>query len=134
VGGLRILKGSHKAGFLAPRLAPGPGGNTVDVDPTLDWLQTDYRAGDLLLFKALTVHAATENQTPDRIRLSTDFRYAGLSHTVTEHWLQPHYHELGVGEFTWDVIKKDWRNSPTAQYWERVPNLKTKPRVVIKAE
>jgi hypothetical protein len=126
VGGLKILRGSHKAGFLAPQPAPGPGGNTVDVDPTLEWLQADYRTGDVLLFKALTVHAAAENHTPDVLRLSIDFRYAGESHTITEPWLKPHFHWLGE-PFTWDVLDKEWRNSPTARYWERLPNLKTKP-------
>lgn len=125
VGGLKILKGSHKAGFLAPRPAPGPGGNTVDVDPTLEWLQGDYRAGDLLLFKALTVHGAAENHTPDKIRLFMDFRYAGLSHTISQHWLEPHYRCLG-DEFTWNVIEKEWRDSPTAHRPLLAENTKLK--------
>lgn len=126
VGGLRILKGSHKAGFLAPQPAQGPGGNTVYVDPTLEWFQSDYRIGDLLLFKALTVHAAADNHTPDVLRLSIDFRYAGESHTITDLWTQPHFHWLGE-PFTWDTLDKDWRDSLTSRYWERLPNLKTKP-------
>ncbi|MBI4553142.1 MAG: phytanoyl-CoA dioxygenase family protein [Candidatus Latescibacteria bacterium] len=126
VGGLRILKGSHKAGFLAPRPAPGPGGNTVWVDPSLEWLQSDYRTGDLLLFKSLTVHAAADNHTPDVLRLSMDFRYAGESHTITDAWLKPHFHWLG-DPFSWEVLDKEWRDSPTARYWERLPNLKVKP-------
>ena len=127
VGGLKILKGSHKAGFLPPHPAPGPGGKAVDVDPGLEWLQADYRTGDLLLFKSLTVHAAADNHTPDRLRLSIDFRYAGESHTITEPWLQPHFHWLG-DSFSWDALDKDWRHSPTARYWEHLPNLKTRPR------
>ena len=126
VGGLKALAGSHKAGFLAPRPAPGPGGNTVHTDPTLEWLQTDYRVGDVLLFKSLTVHAAADNHTSDVIRLSIDFRYAGISHTITEGWLQPHFHWLGDA-FSWDVLDREWRDSPTARYWERLRGLKTKP-------
>jgi hypothetical protein len=126
VGGLKVLAGSHKAGFLVPRPAPGPGGRAVDVDQTLDWLQADYRAGDLLLFKALTVHAAADNHTPDVIRLSTDFRYTGLSQTITDGWLKPHFFWLG-DPFSWDVIDAAWRDSPTARYWERLPGLKVKP-------
>ncbi len=126
VGGLKVLKGSHKAGFLMPKSAPGPGGNTVDTDSSLEWLQTDYRTGDLLMFKSLTVHAAADNHTPDVVRLSMDFRYAGESHTITDSWLHPHFSWLG-DPFSWDVLDKDWRDSPTARYWERMPNIKTKP-------
>jgi hypothetical protein len=39
VGGLRVLAGSHKAGFLEPRPDPGPGARTCDVDPSLEWVQ-----------------------------------------------------------------------------------------------
>ena len=126
VGGLKILKGSHKAGFLLPRSAPGPGGNVVDVDAALEWLQADYRIGDVLLFKSLTIHAAADNHTPDTIRLSIDFRYAGESHTITESWLHPHFHWLGDA-FSWDTLDKDWRDSPTARYWEQIEGLKIKP-------
>ncbi|MSS72977.1 MAG: phytanoyl-CoA dioxygenase [Candidatus Latescibacteria bacterium] len=126
VGGLKLLKGSHKAGFLRPRPAPGPGGHAVALDPTLEWVQSGYYAGDLLLFKSLAVHAAADNHTPDVLRLSVDFRYAGESHTITEPWLKPHFHWLG-DPFSWDVLDKDWRDSPTARYWERLPHLKAKP-------
>ena len=50
VGGLQVLAGSHKAGFLIPRKAPGAGGNVVPVDPTLTWRASPYRAGDVLLW------------------------------------------------------------------------------------
>ena len=125
-GGLKLLKNSHKSGFLIPRSAPGPGGNTVDVDADSVWLQTDYRAGDILLFKSLTVHAAADNHTEDVIRLSIDFRYTGYSHTISDSWLQPHFHWLGA-PFDWETLQTDWRDSPTANYWQHIPNLKVKP-------
>ncbi len=125
VGGLRVLAGSHKAGFLRPREAGGPGGYTVDVDPTLTWHQSDYRAGDLLMFKALTIHASAPNHTPDVLRLSMDFRYTGESHAITADCLKPHFFWLG-DPFSWEVLDRDWRDSPTARYWERIPNIKTK--------
>lgn len=124
VGGLKILKGSHKAGFFTPRPASGPGGDVVDADPSLDWVQSDYRAGDLLLFKALTVHGAALNHTPDVLRISSDFRYAGISHTIKDTWLQPHFHWAG-DQFTWDALDRAWRASPTARYWQKIPNIKT---------
>ena len=123
VGGLKLLVGSHKSGFLVPRPAPGPGGNIVPIDSNLEWFQTDYRMGDLLLFKSLTVHAAADNHTQDVLRLSIDFRYAGESHVITEGWLQPHFNWLG-DPFSWDELDKDWRDSPTARYWEQLPDLK----------
>ena len=27
-----------------------------------------------------------------------------------------------------NVLDKDWRDTPTARYWERLPHLKTRPR------
>ena len=106
--------------------APGPGGNTVDVDADSVWLQTDYQAGDILLFKSLTVHAAADNHTEDVIRLSIDFRYTGYSHTISDSWLQPHFHWLG-SPFDWETLQADWTDSPTANYWQHIPNLKVKP-------
>ncbi|MDA0322273.1 MAG: phytanoyl-CoA dioxygenase family protein [Verrucomicrobia bacterium] len=126
VGGLKLLSESHKAGLLTTMPAPGPGGNIVAVDPDLEWHQSDFRAGDLLIFLPLTVHAAAENHTPDRLRISIDFRYAGESHTISQTWMQPHYHWFG-DEFSWDALDKEWRDSPTARYWERLPNVKARP-------
>lgn len=123
VGGLKILEGSHKAGFLEPRPASGPGGNTVDIDPSLEWVQSSYQCGDILLFRTLCVHAAAPNSTPDVMRLSADFRYTGESHVMTDEWLQPHFVDLGE-PFTWETIEKEWRASPTAHYWDRVPKMR----------
>ena len=125
VGGLKILAGSHKAGFLEPRVADGPGARIVDVDPGLEWHQSGYQSGDVLLFKSLTVHAAATNLTPDVLRLSVDFRYTGESHTIAEKWLRPHFDDLGE-PFIWDTLEEEWRDSPIARYWERLPRLKTK--------
>lgn len=126
VGGLKLLVGSHKAGFLTAHEAPGPGGHAVPVDPDLDWYQTDYRAGDVLIFKALTVHAAADNHTGDVLRLSMDFRYTGISHSIVDSWMHPHFHWLGE-PFTWETLEEGWRDSPTAHYWEKLPRIKTKP-------
>lgn len=124
VGGLRILEGSHKAGFLEPRPARGPGHRTVDIDPDLAWVHSSYHSGDLLLFKMLTIHAAANNQSPDRLRLSIDFRYTGESHVVNDEWLVPHIASSGDGPVTWDMLEAEWPDSPTAHYWERLPKMK----------
>ena len=125
VGGLKILEGSHKSGFLAPRSAPGPGGRAVDVDPRLTWRQSEYRCGDILLFKMLTVHAAANNLTQDKLRLSADFRYTGASHVIAEEWFHPHSWESGE-PFSWDAIEAGWRDSPVAHYWSRFSDLHVK--------
>jgi len=124
VGGLKVLAGSHKAGFFAPRPAPGPGGNTVYVDPTLPWVSSPFTAGDILLFHQLTVHGARENSTPDRLRLSIDVRYAGVSHTLTEEWFKPHFWWLGE-KFSWDNLDRNWKDASLRRYWERGPKIKT---------
>ena len=97
-----------------------------DVDPNLEWHQSDYHAGDMLLFKSLTIHGAASNHTPDVLRLSMDFRCTGLSHTVTEDVLKPHFFWLGEPFSSWDALDRDWRDSPTSRYWERAPMPKTK--------
>ncbi len=123
VGGLKVLAGSHKAGFLEPRPAGGSGGRTVDVDPTLEWHHSGFRCGDILLFKMFTVHAAAANRTPDKIRLSIDVRYTGTSHAIGERWLRADPPDVGE-PFTWDTLDKEWRDSPVARYWERGYDLK----------
>ncbi len=125
VGGLKILEGSHKSGLLEPKPATGPGGRVVDIDPSLAWRQSEYRCGDILLFKMLTVHAAAENLTPDRLRLSADFRYTGASHVIAEEWFQPHAWERGE-PFSWEAIESGWKDSPVAHYWNGFPDLKIK--------
>jgi hypothetical protein len=124
VGGLQVLAGSHKTGFLVPRKAQGPGGNTVPIDPTLPWVASDFRAGDLLMFLQLTIHGARPNHTPDRLRLSMDFRYTGISHCISENWLKPHFNWLGP-RFSWDNLDKNWKDQSLRRYWERIPGLRT---------
>ncbi len=122
---LKLLENSHKSGFLIPHSAPGLGGNAVSVPKNSKWLQTNYRAGDILLFKSLTIHAAADNYTQDVIRLSIDFRYTGFSHTIAESWLKPHFHWLGSPD-DWDTLQAGWQDSPVANYWHHIPNLKSK--------
>ena len=125
VGGLKILAESHKAGFLEPRPAPGPGGRIVEVDPELEWHQSGFRSGDVLLFKALTVHAAAANLTKDRLRLSADYRYTGSSHVVADEWFLPHF-SADPELYTWEKLEKGWQDSPVAHYWDRWPKVKTR--------
>jgi len=127
VGGLKVLAGSHKGGFLIPHPAPGPGGQTVDVDSNLPWVASDFRAGDLLAFHGFVVHGARENHTPDRIRLSMDFRYAGISHTITDVPMNPHRNWAYPKKFSWDNLDADWQDQELKRYWERGPKMKIVP-------
>ena len=47
----------------------------------------DYKAGDLLTFNMLTVHAALDNRVPDSLRLSSDSRYQKASEPIDERWV-----------------------------------------------
>jgi len=52
------------------------------------WLTTPlYRAGDVLVFTVFTVHAGMDNQTANRIRLSSDSRYQLASEPADERWI-----------------------------------------------
>lgn len=51
------------------------------------WLTTDYRAGDLLVFNMVLVHASLDNQSADRLRLSSDSRYQRASEPADERWV-----------------------------------------------
>ena len=49
------------------------------------WLASDYRAGDVILFGMHTMHASTTN-TSHRFRLSCDVRYQPASDPVDKRW------------------------------------------------
>ena len=51
------------------------------------WLTADYRAGDLLIFTMYTLHASLDNQSADRLRLSSDTRYQRASEPIDERWI-----------------------------------------------
>jgi len=114
-GTLAICAGSHD-GPEFERLRSTYGKMDVDRDHTegwftespqeiLDlfggkWLTTDFRAGDVLIFGLLTLHASTTNTT-DRFRLSCDVRFQPGSDPVDERW--------GGTELSGNY---EWGNSP----------------------
>ena len=51
------------------------------------WLTADYRMGDLLVFGMFLVHASLDNQSADRLRLSSDSRYQLASEPADERWV-----------------------------------------------
>jgi ectoine hydroxylase-related dioxygenase (phytanoyl-CoA dioxygenase family) len=91
LGGLALVEGSHRGGFRPHQPAIGAGGSGIPArDIHGRWLSTDYLAGDLLLFHAFTIHGALENRSPNRIRLSLDYRYQRADAPVDESSLRDH--------------------------------------------
>ena len=116
-GALGVLEGSHKQGVLPVFKAGGPGGLAVETSTLgLTWRAADFRAGDVLLFHSHTVHAATHNQTRDRLRVSVDYRYQAVSDPVINDGLLPHF-----GRTDWEQIYEGWQKEDLQFYWEKLP-------------
>jgi ectoine hydroxylase-related dioxygenase (phytanoyl-CoA dioxygenase family) len=91
LGGLALVEGSHRGGFRSHQPAIGAGGSGIrQSDIHGRWLSADYFAGDLLLFHAFTIHGALENRSPNRLRLSLDYRYQRADAPVDESSLREH--------------------------------------------
>jgi hypothetical protein len=125
-GGLRILRGSHKRGIVPIHRAAGAGGTATDDrndDP--NWVTTDYRAGDLVMFHSLTVHAGIPN-TSDRLRLSSDFRYQSVRQPVCEGTLKPHFFQMRDFPVPdWPILARGWSTTR----WIEAPPVEIAPFV-----
>jgi ectoine hydroxylase-related dioxygenase (phytanoyl-CoA dioxygenase family) len=117
LGGLAILRGSHHYGVLELDTHLGPGNRKAVLPERLleehRWVTTDYAAGDVLLFRALTVHAALHNASEFFMRLSVDFRYQLEGEELTAGCLLPHFERL-----SWDEIYAGWRSKKYQYYWK----------------
>jgi ectoine hydroxylase-related dioxygenase (phytanoyl-CoA dioxygenase family) len=97
LGGLAVLPGSHKRGFIEHRLHAGKkyAGHGLDDDQLPvspdSWVGGDFEAGDFLVFHSLTVHKAMPNLTRDRLRLSTDNRYQRAGDEIADVSKKTHY-------------------------------------------
>jgi hypothetical protein len=117
LGGLEVLAGSHRLGVQPVHAAPGAGGLGIATEELgLAWAGGDFRAGDVLLFHSLCIHRGRDNHTPDRVRLSVDYRYQPASQPVTTHSLLPHFNRL-----PWEEIYRGWQDSALQYYWQRFP-------------
>jgi hypothetical protein len=125
LGGLAVLKGSHKVDrVLEHHFSLGAG--SLHVDPTThselndEWHTTDYEVGDTLIFPALTIHKALPNLTDDRLRVSLDNRYQRVGDPIAEHMLNPH---LGsMSPLTWDDVYENWDSDEYQYYWKKHDN------------
>lgn len=114
LGGLAVNRGSHRYGMLETTEGVGPGGRQVPVEDDSAWVGGDYACGDVIILHSLTIHQGRDNLTPDRLRLSADYRYQPRSHPVREDSLQPHMNWL-----TWEEIYGQWDgDDPVKYYWK----------------
>jgi ectoine hydroxylase-related dioxygenase (phytanoyl-CoA dioxygenase family) len=81
LGPLSVLPGSHVAGLL-PHDGQGVGRQGVRLTDEARFAATALAAGDSIMFNCLTVHRALPNLTPNRVRLSVDYRYQPASEPI----------------------------------------------------
>ena len=115
LGGLMILEGSHKRMDLLKNYVfrdvdsycenkPGQQeraekeewafSGTLSHNPPMvrnkfggRWVTTEFEAGDFLTFGMFTVHASLDNQTENRLRISSDSRYQRASESIDDRWV-----------------------------------------------
>ena len=114
LGGLAVLRGSHRRGILPVHEREGAGGLGVN-DDCLDgeWVTSPFERGDTLFFHSKTVHQGLPNETGDRIRLSVDYRYQKMTDKIMEKNLGVHQ-----GRLTWPEVYADWESDRYQYYWE----------------
>jgi ectoine hydroxylase-related dioxygenase (phytanoyl-CoA dioxygenase family) len=117
LGALAVMPGSHKSGIFPVHSAYGAGGLGIDTDALpYGWATTDFKVGDVVIFHSHTIHKALPNLSPERIRLSADFRYQGVSRPVTESCFQPHHAQVG-----WEEVYAGWKSQQYQYYWRDLP-------------
>lgn len=115
LGGLRVMRGSHRLGVLPVRAARGGGGRAAIVDDLdQEWRHGDFAAGDVLVFHSLTVHRAVPNTLKDHLRLSVDYRYQPISLPIEDKSLRPHCDVL-----EWDEVYAGWTATDLQYYWHQ---------------
>lgn len=115
LGGLAVLKGSHKQGVFAVTPAAGAGGlESILCNIDLPWIEHDYEIGDVLTFHSCTVHKSLPNLMGNRVRLSCDYRYQPGDEDIEEKSLKPHGL---VGE--WADLYAGWPDSDLKYYWTK---------------
>ena len=116
LGGLSVLQGSHRKGYLPVQPARGAGGFAVPLcSNETQWVEGDYEIGDVLTFPCHTIHKALRCQFKDRIRLSLDVRYQPLDEPIDESSLNPHC------PLKWEEIYANWKSDDLKYYWRDLP-------------
>jgi ectoine hydroxylase-related dioxygenase (phytanoyl-CoA dioxygenase family) len=98
LGGLAILKGSHRLGLLehGDNADKKYAGKEVteeqwDDHPEVEWVCGDMQMGDALIFHSHTVHKAMPNLTENLLRLSVDNRYQRVGDPIEAASTKTHY-------------------------------------------
>lgn len=108
LGGLALMPGSNKGGIRQDA-------DNIDHEKlTGEWLSTDYRTGDLLVFHSGTAHKGLPNLTPDRLCMSVDFRYSGVSSPKVAKEFMPHGDQP-----SWEEVYAGWQSTDTQCYWKK---------------
>ena len=113
LGGLAVLRGSHRHGILPVHPEKGAGGSSVD-DAWLDgdWVSSPFAFGDTLLFHSKTVHRGLPNLSGNHIRLSVDYRYQKTTDKIMVKNLGVHQ-----GRLTWEQVYAGWQSEEFQYYW-----------------
>ncbi len=76
LGGLAVVPGSHRQGFIDHIPTTGAGGAGIPPARVAGtWSGVDYRLGDVLLMHSLCIHGGLPNRSTDRLRISFDHRF-----------------------------------------------------------
>ncbi len=122
LGGLSVMRGSHREKVLDVAKARGAGGfESILCDKDYQWIQDNYQCGDIITFPSHMVHKGTPNHLRNRIRLSCDLRYQSAHDEIEERSLAPH-----VGVATWEELYQGWTNEKLKYYW-RAKDLRMSP-------
>jgi ectoine hydroxylase-related dioxygenase (phytanoyl-CoA dioxygenase family) len=116
LGGVSILKGSHKLGLMPLDYSLGAGGRQARLSEAADalpWLTGDFLLGDVLIFGSMTIHRALPNLSGDQFRLSVDYRYQEEHQPLTPPVLEPHF-----GRMSWPEIYAGWKSKELQYYWK----------------
>ena len=129
MGALAVLSRTHKKGLLPSRAMPGLGGAGVDTEgfEGSKWVTENFRVGDAVLFHSLTIHQGMPSAFPEKLRLSCDFRYQGVSRPLVEGSLKSH-----ANRQTWEQIYAGWHSKKYQYYWKSLPLNIVKPDAPLK--
>lgn len=76
IGALQVIPGSHKFGLQASSTSGYQGGITSSLKDE-DFVQTEFKVGDILIFSSFLIHQSGNNVT-NNIRWSVQLRYNNL--------------------------------------------------------
>ncbi|MFA7343581.1 MAG: phytanoyl-CoA dioxygenase family protein [Terrimicrobiaceae bacterium] len=114
LGGLSVLRGSHREEVLDVTGAAGAGGKeAILCGKDYSWVQDDYECGDVLTFPSHMVHKGLPNRKRERVRLSLDLRYQSADDEIEEKSLVPH-----MDVAAWEEIYAGWKNDRLKYYWK----------------